>query len=124
MRGCRFFLGILVGSPLLVLLGVSLALVSDAGKVSRARFERVEKGMSFSQVVHIVGGEPGDFTSVPCVPLRHGVITWGCEDWLCDEGGLQVCFDDTGRAVDIVVYDVWAWGPPTVLERLRRWFGL
>jgi len=124
MHRCGFCLGILVGSPLLVLFGVSMALVSDAGKVSRARFERVEKGMSFSQVVHIVGGEPGDYTSVPCVPLRHGVTLWGSKDWLCDEGGLLIYFDDDGLAAQVIVYDVYAFEPPTVLERLRRWVGL
>jgi hypothetical protein len=116
-----------------VLLGIALSLASVLGlvagleylsetrRVTRARFERVKKGMSFEQVVQIVGRQPGDYTTGRYAILPHGIRYWKYKSWLCDEGQLLVWFNEDGTAVDVVVCDIDDFRPLTPIERLRRW---
>lgn len=58
----------------LVLLSIALALVGCA-RLTRANFDRIEEGMSYSEVVGILG-EPDDSKSVGFGPLSASTATW------------------------------------------------
>jgi hypothetical protein len=111
----------LLGAVLGLALGAGLASLSERWRVTRAKFERVEKGMSYSQVVQVVGRPPGDYTTGPCMTFPHGVRYWAYKSWLCDEGQLLARFDVDGTAAEVVVCDVMHSRPMTPVKRLRRW---
>jgi hypothetical protein len=116
--------GFLFSLALLMGFAVCLIWLSNARQVSRARFERVEKGMSWEQVVSNVGGPPRNYSRGVCATLPHGFHYMGYESWLCDDGQLLVRFDGEGKAADVVVCDVISFPPPTFIERVREWLGI
>src|SRR5436305_234111 len=71
----------------------------------KARFELVQKGMGYAQVVGTVGGLTGDYTTNEYVygpPLGLGY--WDYESRMSDDGLLLVQFDDGGRAEYVQVF--------------------
>jgi hypothetical protein len=81
-------------------------------RMTKERFEQVNKGMSQEEVIRTVGGPPG----------THRIID-GCAFWICDDAALAVYFDDAGTVTHARV-DVSDLRPPTLTERIRRWLGL
>ena len=120
----RFRWWLLVGVAVMIGVGLSLAYVSESRRITRARFERVAKGMSWDEVIRTVGAQPGDYTRQTCATLPHGIRYMDYKSWLCDDGQLLVLFDGEGKATDVVVCDVMTFGPPPLLERCRRLLGL
>jgi hypothetical protein len=126
----RVLCGLLLASALLVC-GAGVWLASRP-RVTQARFEQVEKGMTREEVVRIVGGPPGDYTS----DGRGSTFPYadGDQVWVCDSAALVVRFDDNDRAAEVLVLDPrldvhFYFGlilerPPTFTERIRRWLGL
>jgi len=103
-------------------LGIWLVIASRP-RVTRARFEQVEQGMSREEVNRTAGGPPGVYseTSDVWTPFYQ----WGsgndAEVWWCDDGWMAVRFDDADRAASVKVFE---FEPPTLTERIRRWLGL
>ena len=78
----------------LVLAGGVFALVMPRQcPVNRAAFERIEVGMTQSEVEQILGGPPGDYRTRPDDTWR--VMVWD-EWWLGDEGDVSVGFTPGG----------------------------
>ena len=80
--------------------------------------------MTREEIISTVGQPPGNYANGRCVTLPLGIRYRNYESWLCDEGQLLVLFDADGIATDVAVYDVINFGPPTLLERMRRLVGL
>jgi hypothetical protein len=81
--------------------------------------------MSMNQVIAIVGREPGDYTSGGYFPYPDGSKYWQHQYWTFDDGELLVWFDDEGKAADVMVRNVLAFGrPPTLFERICRLMGI
>src|SRR6516164_1179591 len=97
---CLFALALLLG------LAIGISFISSSQRLTRARLERVEKGMSRQQVIRTVGRPPGDYTSHVCVSFGDKLRLWGYESWLCNDGELLVHFDQQGIATRVVVYNV------------------
>ena len=117
----RILCGLLLGSVVLAL-GVGVLWIVDARRVTRARFEKVKKGMSREEVIRIVGGPPADYSSGRALDYRYD---WKRQNWLCEEGLLLVAFDDAETATEVRGLDVVKSGPPpTLTQRMRRWLGL
>lgn len=57
-----------------VLLSLALAVIGCA-RLTRANFDRIEEGMSYSEVVALLG-EPHDSKSVGFGPLSASTATW------------------------------------------------
>src|SRR5262249_52829110 len=89
--------------------------ITNARKVTRARFEQVKTGMSREEVIRTVGGLPSPN------PL-------GWDYWVGDDADLLVRFNDADKAIIVTVLDSDAnrlFVPrPTLTERIRRWLGL
>lgn len=64
----------------------------------RAKFEQVERGMSFDQVVATVGGPPGTYTHRPYLKVVVTALSHRIEVWSTDDARLVVYFDQSGRA--------------------------
>jgi hypothetical protein len=121
----RILFGLLLASAALACFGGWLWMASGP-RVTRARFEQVKKGMSREEVIHIVGGPPGDYSdgrAIPLFVLRFYHVK-DYEQWLCDDGHLLVLFDDTGTATDVLLFHVSEARPPTLTEKIRSWLGL
>src|SRR5262249_41011607 len=119
----RLLCGLLLASMLLVGFGGWLWLGSGP-RVSKARFEEVRKGMTWIEGVRTVGALPGNYLKGHGIEPPLGVRYSDYESWHCDDGLLFVRFDEADKAVDVEVFDVFLWGPPTLTERIRRWLGL
>jgi hypothetical protein len=96
-------------------------------RVSRARMERVTKGMTYAEVVATVGGPPGDYTGgvigTDVIWMPRG-LGWDADfRWVCPSGELLVDFDSAGRANWVIVMDVID-DRPTLRQRLARLVGL
>jgi hypothetical protein len=117
----RVLCGLLLLSALLACLGGWLWIASP--RVTRARLEQVRYGMSRDEVIHTVGGAPGDYSRGQVSINRHSIPSQH-ETWLCEDGLLFVRFDDADKATNVVIHDVVNSGPPTLTERIRRWLGL
>ena len=113
----RLLCGLLLLSAVLACVGGWLSIV-NAPNTTRARFERVKKGMSREEVRRTVGQPPGYYVGGQSVPTRDAGDSYF---WHFDDGQMQVRFDYTDRAIDVLVTL-----PPdlTLTERLRRWLGL
>jgi len=77
--------------------------IASGPRVTRERFEQIKKGMTREQVIHTVGGPPGNYsrrhTDLPALDLH--------ETWLCDDSYMIVRFADAHAHPGI-----------------RRWLGL
>jgi hypothetical protein len=90
-------------------------------RVTRARFEQVREGMSRDEVIRIVGGPPGYYSTLPSSYIQFCHLEH--EKWFCDDGTLLVRIDgDTATNVEVLAGV--NPGPPTLTQRIRRWLGL
>jgi hypothetical protein len=88
------------------LAGVAAAVLWPWPRVSRARYDRIQLGMSRAQVDALLGA-PGDYTTGrTCVSARaepawagapEAWIGAATEAWSGDEGTIWVAFDASGR---------------------------
>jgi hypothetical protein len=96
--------------------------ISNHGKMTRARFEQVKKGMSLEDVIRTVGGSPVKY---PHVVTRTGypeeLSRYEC--WVGDDAKLVVYFDHAGMVMTTVIVDGGA-PRPTLTQRFRGWLGL
>jgi hypothetical protein len=78
------------------------------------RFEKVRVGMSREEVIHTVGGPPGDYSN-GMTARRYPL-----EFWATDEALLFVDYyaDGTVREVNVIILG------KTLTDRIRRWLGL
>jgi len=73
--------------PVTGMLLVFAALVPRPSRVTRAAFERIEKGMTRAEV-HKILGPPGDYSTQPYLPvLVSGIVP--TDEWIGD--GIQIC---------------------------------
>jgi hypothetical protein len=109
----------------LVLLGGLVALLRPWHcPVNCAACERIEKGMTQTEVEEILGGPPGDYTTRPggFLPLVFAVSMKPRKTWQGDECVVHVTFED-GRVfwVEVVKVDPRDTGLVDLLEwRLAR----
>jgi hypothetical protein len=114
----RILCGLLLLSALLACFASWLWVVNGR-KVTRARIEQVQKGMTREEVIRTVGRQPDG---------RFDHSDW----WACDDAELEllIAFDDADRAAEVVVFNAGlrpsglVLRPPTLTERIRRWLGL
>jgi hypothetical protein len=123
----RVLCGLLLASAVLACFAGWLWIASGP-RVTRAKFEQVQKGMSREEVIRTVGGPPGDYSNRHCTNRRYFPLTAtipGRESWLSYEGHLVVWFDDTGTAEEVAVFNVDCdEETSTFTERILRWLGL
>jgi hypothetical protein len=112
----RVLCGLLLLSAVLVC-GAGWLVLASGPRATRARFQQVKEGMSREEVIRMVGRPTEDYSRHHDRPA-HGYIH---ERWLCDDGGLNIVFDDADR---VVAFQVSELDPPTLTERIRRWLGL
>jgi hypothetical protein len=78
----------------LLLIGAVLPLVLPRHcPVTRAAFERIEKGKTQEEVYAILGGPPGDYRTRP---RRKELVVQGPEPdrWFGDQGDVMIWFDE------------------------------
>jgi hypothetical protein len=115
----RLLCGLLLASAVLACFAGWLWTTSGP-RVTRARFEQVKEGMSRDEVIHTVGGPPGNYSRDDTIGMPTGLRYHRYESWICDDGELAVRFDAAGTVSHAVVLDVWNLGSPTLTERIRR----
>jgi hypothetical protein len=132
MRRRRLFLsvGLLM---LLAVAGLSAALLLQRRyTINQESFERLGLGMKREDVVQLLGGTPGDFTSARTKTLlfisSHAIVVpLGAEAWHGDRGGdyevIWVVFDAQGRILD-KGYDSIRLRPASLIEQMRSWLRL
>jgi hypothetical protein len=97
-------LGILTGAGLVLVLGGALLpiVLPRPSPVTRAAFERIERGMTRAEVEDILGGPPGDYRTRPGARLLIDIRGGGSmpvpayrsfATWEGDEGIIEVTFD-------------------------------
>jgi hypothetical protein len=121
------------------LLGVGLALVALAFAatdslltpppgVTEANCRRIRVGMLRAEIERLLGGHGISLGKYPPNPRCQWNyrFPWTNKEWresvawVCEAGGIEVTFDEAGRAVR--TYRVWN-GEPGLLSRLRAWLG-
>ena len=116
---------LIVALSVIVAIGIATALPRPARReLIPANFARVEKGMSRSKVIALLGVPPGDYTTGPVIGVGSSARWWGCESWICDEGILRVQFDEDGIVYDVTVAGVGHLEPPSLFSRVRSHFGI
>lgn len=104
---------------------------SPAHRIHWSAFQRIEDGMTFDEVVAILGVSPGDYTTAPVRIYASGELRLGRQvferieaahgqrGWVSDAGAIAVSFDANGMAAGGAeyVYFVEPW-----TFKLRRWF--
>jgi hypothetical protein len=120
----RVLCGLLLVSAMLACLA-GVFLIASGPRVSQARFKQVNKGMSRQEVIRIVGGPPGDYSSGQyATTYGRARNYWQVEGWFCDDGELLIHFDHADSAAEVVLLNVDLPRSPTLTERIRRWLGL
>jgi hypothetical protein len=121
MRKC-----LLVAGGVLALLGLFLFFIWPNDSISPASCERIQEGMTLSEVEVILSGPSGIYTSD-----RHdwsmGMLSGGLRRfgdrrlvWVADNGGIQVDFDQHGR----VAGKQWCPRRSNLWDRMRGWLHL
>jgi hypothetical protein len=81
----------------LLLTGALFLLFPRSSRVTKAAFDQIEVGMSRPEVEAILGGPPGDYTTMPVQPdLRSPGGLVECLYWEGDEGTIEVTVDADG----------------------------
>jgi hypothetical protein len=118
---------LIVGPVALILACGVAALILSGPRVTREKMEQVKVGTTREEVIATVGGPPGWYSSGnngdDLVLMPRGLGYFEHEQWVCDEGELQVYFHED-RATDVLVWDVWSFDRPSLLSRLRSALGL
>jgi hypothetical protein len=94
----RVLCGLLLASAVLACFAGWLVM-SSGPRVTRAKFERVKKGMTREEVIRTVGSKPGDYSSDDGnLVFGPGILVSGhhYDSWISNDGGLYVWFDETG----------------------------
>jgi hypothetical protein len=118
MEGIVMRNGILLSLAMLAAIAGRFCVVwfspEEAG-VTWAKFARIEKGMTKSEVEAILGGPPSYYSpsGKNYTLLSNGWVAWAGED-----GAAGIVFDSQGRV------DEKRWFSPSngFLERMRRWY--
>jgi hypothetical protein len=111
----------LIAAPLAavaVTLGI-LAMLPPHPGVTRANFDRIEKGMTRAEVEEIFGG-PSESKTYSTV----GEITTITDVWGQIEQGKCVGLANVNFQDEMVVDKEWHCVPETVLAKIRRWLHL
>jgi hypothetical protein len=120
----RLLVGLLLASGVVACFGGRLVIASGP-RVTAARFDLIQKGMSREEVERALGGPPGDYSTGPCLSLAcHANSFCQTWTWLCDDGHLFVDFNESATARQVVAYGVIRQPRPTILERLQKWFSM
>jgi hypothetical protein len=114
----RFFFGLLFALVILACFAGWLWIAS-VPRVTLAKFERVNKGMSREEVIRTVGSQPAKIADVPGQLYIEPDAS--LDIWACEEGMLLIHFDDNGIAARVAVERT---QPPTLIEKIRHWLGL
>jgi hypothetical protein len=110
----RALCGLLLSAVLVC--SVGWLVITSSPRATRARFQQVKEGMSREEVIRMVGPPKEDYSRHP----DRRAHTYIHERWLCDDGGLNIVFDDADRVVVVQVSEL---DPPPLTERIRRWLG-
>jgi hypothetical protein len=102
----RFLLLASVPLAIVVTLGV-LAMLPPRPGVTKANFDRIEKGMTLSEVEQLLG--------------RPGTYTWGGYYWRADGATALVEFNFNG---DSAGQKSWQDSRESTLDKIRRWLHL
>ena len=119
----RFLLIASLPLTIAVTLGV-LAILPPSPGVTKANFDRIEKGMTIAEVEQIFGEKGTASSSHPFLPglcLRGELTDDGLRAgvWVSGESHALILFSDK-----CVVHMRWLDFNPTLLETIRRWLHL
>jgi hypothetical protein len=96
----RVLCGLLLVSAVLACFAGWLV-IANRGKMTRARFEQVKKGMSLEEVIrtvggppHVVDGHPMSMPGGPVIPMPSGGFS---AHWFGEDASIIVVFDDAGN---------------------------
>ena len=104
--------------------GAVVALVLAAGLVAvvalrwpsvQSRFDRIQKGMTYDEVITILGSPRNQW------PVPGDTGSWTVAEWFFDGADIVVFFDPSNR-VSRGRYE--ALEPSSLLDRIRGWLGL
>jgi hypothetical protein len=116
---------LIVASGVIVVIGIAVALPRPARReLISANFARIEKGMSRSHVIALLGVPPGDYTNGRVQRSGESASTWACEKWICDDGELRVLFDSDDMVRRVSVHPVTQLESPSLFSRIRSHFGI
>jgi hypothetical protein len=98
----------------LVCLGLVAGAMIPRSGVTKGNFDRVENGMTKTEVEQIFGNGP-NFESM-CFPA-YGIDNPSCHTWTSGDGSsAQIIFD-----ADRVHEKTWTPSTETIFQKLRRW---
>lgn len=101
-------------------------------RINRDGFDRIEVGMSPSEVETVLGATPGDYTVVKNAlayyltfcsfrpPRDAESLPWEKQQWISDEGAIAVTFDCNGRVLYKSFDDMDEYPKRTALEVVER----
>jgi hypothetical protein len=116
---------LIVALGVIVVIGIAVALPRPARReLIPANFARVEKGMSRSLVIAILGGPPGDYTNGRVQRSGESASQWACEKWICNDGELRVLFDSDDMVRRVSAHPVTQLESPSLFSRIRSHFGI
>jgi hypothetical protein len=118
----RLLCGLLLLSAVLACFG-GWTWMASGPRMTRARFEQVQVGMSREKVIRTVGGPPGTYSERESL-YTHFDFVFTCDAcWVGDDARLLVFFDEAGTVTNTLIVDHFV-PPQTLTERIRRWLGL
>ena len=105
---------------IMIILAILMSYCSHRPKVSRVTMERVKVRMTRQTIEETVGGPPGDYRSDDTITpvrlhLRYdlrlvksicGEGELNQQTWICDEGELNIVFNDHGIAMIVYIEEV------------------
>lgn len=119
----RFLIGLaILASVFALILTVLWFLPPRMGVVSRANFDRIEKGMTYRDVCKLLGNQFG-LDDLPELPLPLGAPKGDVKlamGWLADDGSSAFITFNNGQVSETN----WHESPEGAFQRLRRWVGL
>jgi hypothetical protein len=116
----RVLCGLLLASAVLACFAGWLWIASGS-RMTRARFEQVEEGMSLEEVIRTAGGPPLGVVSIPVAEEQPGPGQIDYHYWSCDDAALYVHYYARKATTVFVSKDR---RPPTPIQKIFRWLGL
>jgi hypothetical protein len=100
---------------LLPLAALSMALCASPLKYSFCEevCRTINQGMTKAQVIALLRGPPGDYTTLPCVWPWPGIGYNSHDFWKSDTGIIAVRFGSTGQVEEVCFFGVMAVPEPT-----------